>query len=201
MGKVLVVDDHPVVRLAVRVLLEQGGHLVLEADNGVDALQQVRNQGPDLVLLDIGIPKLDGLALIPRLLEQERPPKVLVLSSQPPQHLAQRCRQLGAGGFLSKEAELDGLADAVKAVLAGYSYFPQLPPAEAGSEQQQLASLSDRELAVLRQLARGATNREIADAMLLSEKTISTYKARLHLKLGTSNLVELLELAKRQGLD
>lgn len=87
MNKVLIVDDHPVIRLAVRMLMERHGYEVIaETDNGVDALQIAREQIPDLVILDIGIPKLDGLEVIARLTSTAMPVKVLVLTSQAPGH-------------------------------------------------------------------------------------------------------------------
>jgi len=85
MNKVLIVDDHPVIRLAVRMLMERHGYEVIaETDNGVDALQLARDQMPDIVILDIGIPKLDGLEVIARLTTSAMPLKVLVLTSQAP---------------------------------------------------------------------------------------------------------------------
>ncbi len=96
MNKVLIVDDHPVIRLAVRMLMERHGYEVIaETDNGVDALQLARDQMPDIVILDIGIPKLDGLEVIARLTTSAMPLKVLVLTSQAPGHFSMRCMQSG----------------------------------------------------------------------------------------------------------
>lgn len=98
MNKVLIVDDHPVIRLAVRMLMERHGYeVVAETDNGVDALQLAREHMPDIVILDIGIPKLDGLEVICRLssTKQSVPFKVLVLTSQAPGHFSMRCMQAG----------------------------------------------------------------------------------------------------------
>ena len=100
MNKVLIVDDHPVIRLAVRMLMERHGYEVIaETDNGVDALQLAREHAPDIVILDIGIPKLDGLEVIARLSTPAVPIKVLVLTSQAPGHFSMRCMQAGAAGF------------------------------------------------------------------------------------------------------
>lgn len=203
MRKIILVDDHPVVRLAVRVLLEADGYEVAgETDNGIDALRLARNIIPDIVILDIGIPKLDGLQVISHLRAMQSQIKILVLTSQRGTSITSRCMQAGAAGFISKDEGLSDLSGAVKSVLSGYAIFPhEVSSSKASnSEQSLLASLSDRELMVLQQLARGMTNMQIADAMILSNKTISTYKTRLLKKLNATTLVELLDFAKRNNV-
>lgn len=102
MNKVLIVDDHPVIRLAVRMLMERHGYeVVAETDNGVDALQLAREHMPDIVILDIGIPKLDGLEVIARLATPTMPMKVLILTSQAPGHFSMRCMQSGLPGMFA----------------------------------------------------------------------------------------------------
>ncbi|MDF0731192.1 response regulator transcription factor [Pseudomonas entomophila] len=207
MNKVLIVDDHPVIRLAVRMLMERHGYeVVAESDNGVDALQLMREYLPDIVVLDIGIPKLDGLEVIARMSAASPGSKVLVLTSQAPGHFSMRCMQAGAAGYVCKQQELTELLSAIKAVLSGYSYFPNQAlhktrgSAGSGTETEMVERLSGREMMVLQQLARGRTNKEIADSMFLSNKTVSTYKTRLLLKLNARSLVDLIELAQRHGL-
>ncbi|MGE7989877.1 response regulator [Pseudomonas sp. NPDC089554] len=207
MNKVLIVDDHPVIRLAVRMLMERHGYeVVSETDNGVDALQLTREYLPDIVVLDIGIPKLDGLEVIARMTAASPGTKVLVLTSQAPGHFSMRCMQSGAAGYVCKQQELTELLSAIKAVLSGYSYFPNQALHKtrggvgSGSETEMVERLSGREMMVLQQLARGRTNKEIADSMFLSNKTVSTYKTRLLLKLNARSLVDLIELAQRHGL-
>ncbi|MFQ6576048.1 response regulator [Pseudomonas sp. UM16] len=207
MNKVLIVDDHPVIRLAVRMLMERHGYEVIaETDNGVDALQLAREHDPDIVILDIGIPKLDGLEVIARVTATCPGSKVLVLTSQAPGHFSMRCMQAGAAGYVCKQQDLTELLSAIKAVLSGYSYFPNqaLHSVRANlggvSEADMVERLSGREMMVLQQLARGKTNKEIADGMFLSNKTVSTYKTRLLLKLNARSLVDLIELAQRNGL-
>lgn len=206
MNKVLIVDDHPVIRLAVRMLMERHGYDVVgETDNGVAALQLTRQHLPDIVVLDIGIPKLDGLEVIARMASFSPGSKVLVLTSQAPGNFSMRCMQAGAAGYVCKQQELTELLSAIKAVLSGYSYFPnQALHAARGrgtvSEVDMVNRLSAREMTVLQQLARGRSNKEIADSMYLSNKTVSTYKSRLLLKLNARSLVDLIELAQRQGL-
>ena len=205
MNKVLIVDDHPVIRLAVRMLMERHGYdVVAETDNGVAALQLTRQHLPDIVVLDIGIPKLDGLEVITRMTAFSPGSKVLVLTSQAPVNFSMRCMQAGAAGYVCKQQELTELLSAIKAVLSGYSYFPNqalhVSRGRGGSETDMVNRLSAREMTVLQQLARGRSNKEIADSMFLSNKTVSTYKSRLLLKLNARSLVDLIELAQRQGL-
>lgn len=205
MNKVLIVDDHPVIRLAVRMLMERHGYdVVAETDNGVAALQLTRQHLPDIVVLDIGIPKLDGLEVITRMTAFSPGSKVLVLTSQAPGNFSMRCMQAGAAGYVYKQQELTELLSAIKAVLSGYSYFPNqalhVSRGRGGSETDMVNRLSAREMTVLQQLARGRSNKEIADSMFLSNKTVSTYKSRLLLKLNARSLVDLIELAQRQGL-
>ena len=208
MYKALVVDDHPVVRLAVGMLLQRGDvEVVGETGNGLDAVQLAKTLRPDIVILDISIPKLDGLEVIARLRLLDFPIKVLVLTSQSASSFSARSRQAGASGFIAKSEELNDLLDAIKAIRAGYSYFPHdsfVVGTSADRRQQdeaaQLASLSDREMMVLIYLAKGWTNMQIADELMLSNKTISTYKTRLLNKLQATTLVDLIDVAKRHGL-
>jgi two-component system response regulator EvgA len=208
MNKVLIVDDHPVIRLAVRMLMERHGYdVVAETDNGVAALQLTREHLPDIVVLDIGIPKLDGLEVIARMAAFSPGSKVLVLTSQVPGNFSMRCMQAGAAGYVCKQQELTELLSAIKAVLSGYSYFPNQAlhasrgRGSGGSETDMVNRLSAREMTVLQQLSRGRSNKEIADSMFLSNKTVSTYKSRLLLKLNARSLVDLIELAQRHGLN
>jgi len=207
MNKVLIVDDHPVIRLAVRMLMERHGYdVAAETDNGVDALQLAKEHRPDVIILDIGIPKLDGLEVITRLAMCTPNAKVLVLTSQAPGHFSMRCMQAGAAGYVCKQQELTELLSAIKAVLSGYSYFPNQALHKArcvlngGTETEMVERLSGREMMVLQQLAKGRSNKEIADSMFLSNKTVSTYKTRLLHKLNARSLVDLIELANRHGL-
>ncbi|QEW32564.1 DNA-binding response regulator [Erwinia billingiae] len=202
MKKVIIVDDHPVIRFAVKMLLEKHGlEVVAETDNGVDALAKVRELEPDLVLLDIGLPKIDGFQVIERLRAMAIPLKILVLTSQATAHFAQRCQQTGADGFVTKTDDLAELTDAIKLVMRGISYFPQSRHnAGAAVHANPLELLSDRELSVLMLIGRGFGNKQIAEQLVLSEKTISTYKHRLKIKLNASTLIELIDFARNNAL-
>lgn len=204
MNKVLLIDNQPMLRFATRVLLEREDYDVVgETENGVEGLSMARSLRPDLVILDIAIPKLDGLEVLGRLSAMDANVKLLVLTSLPASFYANRCLQAGATGYLSKQEQAVSLISAVRSVLSGYSLFPStvhLPDASQQGEcgdSQLLDTLSDRELAVLQNLANGKNNQEIAKQLFISHKTVSTYKSRLMDKLKTRNQVDLIDFARR----
>ncbi|WP_445177504.1 response regulator [Pseudomonas sp. McL0111] len=205
-NRILIVDDHPAVRMAVQLLLaSEGFYVVAETDNGVDALELIETLRPSILILDIGILMVDGLTVISRIVEKKFPVKVIVLTGLPSSHLAERCRQIGAQGFVSKQNELSELVHAIRAVRANQQYFPSLSDVVRRStypagEGELLTRLSVREYRVMQQLVQGLNNKEIADSMQLSNKTVSTYKKRLFDKLNVNALVELYALAKRNGI-
>lgn len=206
MAKILVVDDHPAIRMAVNILLQQDDHhIVAEVDNGVDAVSMARKYQPDMVVLDIGIPRLDGIEVIKRLKEMDADIKVVILSAQATHHIMVRCLQAGANGFISKLDDLSLLKTALVKIEKGQLYFPRDVIAGAKNAHEVdrkdlLSALSDREMSVLLQICQGHTNKQIAESMLLSEKTVSTYKSRLMQKLNVTTMVDLISLAKRQEL-
>lgn len=207
MYKVVVVDDHPFIRATVCMLLRKERlDVVGQADNGIDAVRLARELEPDLIILDIAMPGLDGLEVIARIKAMAQSPKVLVLTSQLPEAYSLRCMQAGAMGFVAKTDELDELGKAVRATLSGYTYFPEVALSSVHKQDlkftdaQCIASLTDRELMILQQLARGLSNKAIGEAMLLSNKTISTYKTRIMEKLRVNSLIDLADFARRNAL-
>ncbi|MFJ2388680.1 response regulator [Pseudomonas koreensis] len=207
MFKAMVVDDHPFIRSSVKMLLKQENFdVVAEADNGADAVQMAREHAPDLIVLDIGMPKLDGLEVISRICGLGLSSKILVLTSQSAQFYSMRCMKAGAAGFISKTNDINELIKAIKAVMDGYTFFPNLAGSSVrrsdveASELHLIQTLSDRELTILQQLANGLSNKEIGEAMLLSNKTVSTYKTRLIEKLNVKSVVYLADFAKRNHL-
>lgn len=207
MFKALVVDDHPFIRSSVKMLLKQEGfEVVAEADNGADAIQLAREHEPELIVLDIAMPKLDGLEVIARICALGLSCKILVLTSQSPLFYSMRCMKAGAAGYISKTNDMDELVKAIKAVMGGYTFFPNLAHSSVRrsdaetTDLELIQTLSDRELTILQQLSQGLSNKEIGDAMLLSNKTISTYKTRLIEKLKVKSVVYLADFAKRNNL-
>ncbi|MCE0882443.1 response regulator transcription factor [Pseudomonas putida] len=207
MYKALVVDDHPFIRATVCILLRQARvEVVGQADNGIEAVRLARELLPELIILDIAMPGLDGLEVITRLKALQHPAKMVVLTSLLAEAYSLRCLQAGAAGYVAKTDDLGELSKAVSAVLSGYTYFPEVALSSVNcqdlraSEAQCIAGLTDRELMVLQHLARGLGNKAIGEAMLLSNKTISTYKTRLLEKLRLTSVVDLADFARRNQL-
>jgi two-component system response regulator EvgA len=205
MKSVLIVDDHPVVRAAVKIVLEKEGfQQIYEAARGSEALSMLREHSPMLVVLDLVMPEGDGLDVLERIKASDLSCRVLVFSSLDPWFFQDRCLRAGAMAYVAKTNVLSQLQKAVHAVMTGYTYFTQLPSGSQNplqrSEKQMIDKLSNRELTILQHLARGMTNKAIGELMHLSHKTVSTYKTRLIEKLGVNAAVHLRDFAKRNCL-
>ncbi len=208
MQSVVVEDDHPAIRLAVRSALEATGQfeVVGEASDGPSALAVIRELQPKLVILDLDLPRLNGLDVIERVRKLHRDTKLLVLSGQQESIFGARAVKAGANAFISKTEDLQRLIQAAHTVLAGYSMFAtsvlasQSAMMDGARPGALIKSLSDRELTVLQYLARGLSNKEIAETLLISNKTISGYKARIFQKLSISSLVELVDFSRAHKL-
>lgn len=203
----MIVDDHPFIRASVRMALEHDYfEVVAETDNGVDALRLVRDLEPDLLVLDIAMPGLDGLEVVTRIRSLLLRTRILVLTSQAADYYSLRCMKMGATGYVCKTNNLQELGKAALAIMSGFTYFPDVSLSSVyqadytATEHDCIASLTDRELLILQQLARGLSNKEIGASMLLSNKTISTYKTRLIDKLRVKSVVDLADVAKRHAL-
>ncbi len=204
MTTILIVDDHPAMRLALQTQLSRllGVKRVFEADNGRAAIDAVRQHKPDLVVLDLDIPRMSGLDAVPRMRALHPAVRVLVLTAQDPSPFAARAFQAGAQGFVSKTQELDAILRCVESVLGGYTVFPanntHNPPCDQpASDNDNLRKLTDKEMEILRMLARGLTNKAIGEALFISNKTVSSYKTRIMDKLGAESLVDLIDFARR----
>lgn len=202
----MIVDSLPIVRRALRVLLENQGHEVAgEADNGMDALLLCRERLPELVILELAIPRLGGLDVIRRLKASHAELKILVYSVQDSDLYASRSLQVGADAFVSKLEDLSELGHALTAVIHGRSYFPRTAlhaqeiDAGTADEASEIAQLSSRELTVLQLLAQGMSNQRIAEQLSISHKTVSTYKMRLQQKLHVESTIKMVEIARRSG--
>jgi two-component system response regulator EvgA len=210
MSTILIVDDHPAFRLVIKMHLAKllGVNDVFEADNGQTAVEIARQHLPDLAILDLDIPRINGLDVIPRLKLAHPDIRVLVLSGQDPSTFAPRAMRAGAQGFVGKSQEMKEIMRGVEAVMAAYTVFPMnigatgtSPTLAAGEdEEEKLKLLSDKELMILQMLAKGMSNKTIGDALFMSDKTVSTYKGRIQEKLGLSSLAGLIEFAALQKL-
>lgn len=204
LATILIVDDHPAVRVVLKTHLSQvlGVTHVLEADNGQAAVEIVRQYAPDVVILDLDIPRINGLDVIPRLKAIQPTVRILVISGQDQNTFAPRARQAGANGFVSKTQELPEIVRCVESVLAGYSVMPDaaVGRVEGGDEAGRLGSLSDKELVILQMLAKGMSNKQIGEVLFISNKTVSTHKTRIMEKLGARSLVDVIDFARRHHI-
>jgi two-component system response regulator EvgA len=208
MSTILVIDDHPAFRMVIKMQLMQllGIEEVIEADNGQTAVEMARQHTPKLAILDLDIPRISGLDVIPRLKLVHPAIRVLVLSGHDPATFAPRAMRSGVHGFVGKSQEMKEIMRGVEAVLAGYTVFPVTaagggitPPVfgVAGDEEERVRLLSDKELVILQMLSKGMSNKAIGDALFISNKTVSSHKTRIMQKLGAKSLVELIDLARR----
>jgi two-component system, NarL family, response regulator EvgA len=208
MTKILIVDDHPAFRLVMKMHLLQllGVDEVIEAENGQAAVEMARQNAPDLAVIDLDIPRINGLDVIPRLRLAHAAVRVLVLSGQDASTFAPRAMRSGAQGFVGKSQDMKEIMRGVEAVLAGYSVFPMnsnmgmSTPNGMLDEEERVKQLSDKELMILQMLSKGMSNKTIGEALFMSDKTVSTYKGRIQEKLGLSSLAALIEFASLQKL-
>jgi DNA-binding NarL/FixJ family response regulator len=212
MIKVLVVDDQELVRAGFRLILDKAGMIVVgEAADGVEAIEKTHATMPDVVLMDIRMPRMDGIEATRRILAKaQQPPRVLALTTFDLDEYVYAAVRAGASGFLLKDISPDDLIHAVRVVARGEAMlspsltrrllerFAQqpIPGALAGS----LPSLSERELAVLKLVAKGKSNSEIGAELYLSEATVKTYVSRLLTKLDLRDRVQIAVLAYESGL-
>jgi two-component system response regulator NreC len=206
--RILLVDDHRVVRAGLRMLLEAetGLEVVDEAGDLRDAVFKARRHTPDLIVLDVMLPDGDGVESIGQLQAEAPLAKVLILSMEDSGHHDRRAFGNGANGYVLKDAAEDELVSAIREVAAGGRYLhPALGArmVQAQIEEQERAAsdpLSDREREVLRLLAEGHTNQQIAAQLYISVRTAETHRAHIMQKLGFTTRSELVRHAIDQGM-
>jgi len=209
MIKVLLADDHSIVRAGLRRIVEESGEMevIAEAADGQEAIRLVRKTAPDVAVIDISMPGLDGLEVISQLQIYDPKLPVIILTMHEEGQYVVRAIEAGARGYITKQSAPEQLVKAIRKVHAGNRYLTDeaaealaLRIAKGGGQQSPLDSLSMRELQVLRRLAMGDTNREIASAYHISIKTVDTYRSRLLKKLNLRNNAELSRFAIQNRL-
>ena len=213
MIRVLIVDDQVLVRGGLRMILDaqKDIEVVAEAGDGREALAKARELEPDIVLMDIRMPELDGLEATRRLLSRDGRTRVLILTTFDADEYVYDAMRAGASGFLLKDVRPEQLADAVRDVAAGdallapaitrrlIEQFVRRPPPGA-DKPEELADLTQRELEVLKLVARGLSNAEIAALLSVSEATVKTHVTHLLMKLDLRDRVQAVVLAYESGL-
>ncbi|HXX46699.1 MAG TPA: response regulator transcription factor [Myxococcota bacterium] len=206
---VMLADDHAVVRDGLRALLEGGNDLqvVGVAGNGREAVAEALRLRPDIVIMDIAMPELDGVEATRRIVERCPDTRVLILSMYLSAEHIYRALQAGAQGYVLKESAGEEVVDAIRALRAGKRYLSHRITETViddylreGTNVSPLDSLSLRERDVLQLVVEGRTNAAIAQALSLSPKTVETYRARIMKKLKVRDTVELVKFSMRHGL-
>jgi DNA-binding NarL/FixJ family response regulator len=208
MIRVLVADDHTIVREGLKQLLgaADGLHVVGEARDGFEVLKQVRETEFDVLLLDMSMPGKSGIELIKQVRSEKPRLRILVLTMHEEQQYAIRAIRAGASGYLTKESASGLLVEAIRKVASGGAYITaevaqQLAlDAMPGAQGPRHASLSDREYQVFLAIAAGRSVSEIASALKLSVKTVSTHKANILHKMNMTSAGELIRYALANGL-
>lgn len=209
MIRILLVDDHDLFRAGVRSILQgQEGMIVVgEFNNGEDAVDAVRAEPPDLVLMDVNMPGIGGVEATRRIQKIAPLVKIIAVTVLSDDPFPNQLLDAGARGYISKGSSPDEMLDAIRVVMRGQHYISMdvaqkltLANFRRGGAASVLGTLSAREMQIMLMITRGQGNQQISDALFLSPKTVSTYRHRLYEKLAVSNDVELTHLAMRHGL-
>ncbi len=210
--RVLLADDHGIVRRGLRSLIETepGLTVVAEAADGLEALRLCTEQQPDIVILDVAMPKLNGIEVAARAQKLEHPPKVIILSMHADESYILRALAAGARAYLLKDATDEDLLPAIRAIAAGKPFFsPAVTSVLVGDYMRQLQArgltdsyhlLTDREKEVLQLLAEGRSNKEVAMLLELGVSTVETHRANLMQKLNLHNTADIVLYAVRKGI-
>ncbi len=205
---VLIVDDHDLVRAGLRRILEDSPdiHTITEAASGESALQACRAGLPDVVLLDLSLPRLSAFEVTARMQRLDRRMRVIILAGHAKAPYPTRLLDAGAYGYLTKDCDAKELLEAIRTVHGGQRYIGAEAAKQLalsilpGTADSPFDELSSRELEVMQRLTEGNRVPDIASMMCLSPKTVATYKYRIYDKLGTRSEVDLLRMAMRYGL-
>ena len=210
--RVLLADDHSIVRRGMRALLEteQSVEVVAEAADGLEALRLCEEHQPDLLILDVAMPKLNGIDVAARAQKMQQPPRAIMLSMHLDESYVMRSINAGARGYLLKDATDEDLLPAIRAVASGKSFFsPAVSGVLAEEYMQQLQErgltdsydlLTDREKEVLQALAEGRSNKEVAALLDVGVSTVETHRANLMQKLNLHSTAEIVLYAVRKRL-
>jgi DNA-binding NarL/FixJ family response regulator len=205
MIRVLVVDDHPVVREGLMAVLEdtKDVQVVGEAGSAEEALPLVERIRPDVVLLDLELPGMNGVDAIPRFSASATQPRVIVLTAYDTEERVLASLKAGAAGYVLKGAPGSEIAQAIRAVAGGGSYLTPRVAARVVAQvnaPKRSSTLSGRERQVLRLVARGRSNKQIARELVITERTVKFHMTSIFNKLGADNRAQAIAVAAQRGL-
>lgn len=196
--RVVIADDHPVVRSGIRDMLDgtRGIEVVGEAASGPEALEQVKEKHPDVLLLDVEMPEMSGVEVAQHLQEQSHPVRLLALSSYDDQEYVQGLLDGGASGYLTKENAPELIVEAVQAVAEGEVRWFVQPSVHDGSSPE----LTFREKEILRLIAKGYSNDGVAEQLGISESTVRTHATNIYRKINADSAREAIAWAWQNGI-
>jgi two-component system, NarL family, response regulator len=199
--RILVVDDHPVVRQGLVGMLEEVPDLTVvgQACNGREAIEFFRQQQPDVTLMDLRMPEMDGVAAISAICAEFHQAQIVVLSTYDSDEDIYRGLRSGAKGYLLKDAEPEELLAAIRTVYSGKQYIPPDVGAKL-AERMMSPQLSDRELEVLRLMAKGKSNQEISEELCIAERTVKFHINNIFSKLGVGDRTGAVIIALERGI-
>jgi DNA-binding NarL/FixJ family response regulator len=198
---VLVVDDHALLRTGVANIINQEPDLqvVAEAGNGLEAVAAFERHQPDVTLLDLRMPEMEGVEVVRQIRERDPRAKVIVLTTYDTDHEIARALKAGAKAYILKDISADDLINCIRDVLAGKTYLAPSAAAKL-AETVTRVQLTPREMSTLRLMADGKSNKEIANELAISERTVKTHLGHLFEKLGVTSRTEAIKVATRRGL-
>ena len=198
--KILTVDDHPILREGIAAVIqgEKDMLIVGEASNGREAIEMFRSKRPDVALMDLQMPDMNGIDAIATIREEHPQARIIVLTTYEGDVLARRALKAGATGYILKDMIRTELLGAIRTVHLGKRYIPQKIAAEL-AEHYAEDDLSEREIEVLRQVARGTSNKIIASHLSISEATVKAHMQIILLKLGASERTHAVSIATTRG--
>jgi DNA-binding NarL/FixJ family response regulator len=210
--KILIADDHAMVRDGVKNLVKQNKDYIVvgEASNGRQAIEQYETLAPDLLILDISMPDLNGMEVAREVLSKNPLASIIILSMYDDEEYVSRCLEIGVKGYVVKNESGSELEYAIKSVLQGKNYFSRQAQdvifkkyshaVTKKKQREELIRLTPREIEIIRLIAEGLTSQQMADKLFISPRTVETHRANLMKKVGVKNAIELVKKVQQLEL-